>query len=122
MKRYILLMLFLIGSFLFSGCGSVVFTYRMGFPAPHWYYPNRIETVRYIYFPELTVYYDLSLNKYIYLENNIWIKATSLPIRYRNVDLRKTKYRRIKNYFHDNIKGYHNNTYKNRRSPTVRRN
>jgi hypothetical protein len=91
-----------------ESCGPVLFTARLNNPPPPWFYPNRIETVRYVYFPDHTIYYDLSLSTYFYLENSIWLSATVLPARFHVIDLQRSRYTRINNYYGDNIQQYHN--------------
>ena len=125
MRKFILLMLTLfgVGILALESCGPVVISTRAHVPTPPWLYPNRVEMVRYIYFPEHTFYYDLSLRNYIYLDNGIWVTATILPARYKNINLRRSRHVRINNYFGDNIKRYHkeNNASIKRRSSTSRR-
>lgn len=103
-----------------ESCGPVVFTARLNNPPPPWFYPNRIETVRYVYFPDHYIYYDLSLSTYFYLDNNVWIRTRVLPSRYNNIDLRRSRYKRINNYSGDNIGQYHreNNSTTRRRRTT----
>jgi len=133
MKKTIFLTLVLLFSFVLSleSCGPVVVTSRIGTPPPPWFYPNRAEVVRYIYFPEHEIYYDFSLRSYIYLDNNIWITADILPSRFNHINLRRSHNVRIHDYFGDDIKRYHNdNRYRSninrsntsRRSPAVNRN
>lgn len=109
-----------------ESCGPVVVTSRLGTPPPPWFYPNRAEVVRYVYFPEQEIYYDFSLRNYVYLDNGIWITADLLPSRYNHVDFRRSHRVRINNYFGDDIKRYHNdNKYRSntsRRSSVNRRN
>lgn len=106
-----------------ESCGPVVFSSRLGTPPPPWFYPNRIETVRYIYFPDYEIYYDLSLRNYIYFDNNVWLTVDVLPTRFNSYNLRRSKQVRINNYFGDNIKRYHNENRRNinRRSSVNRR-
>ncbi len=117
-----------IGFFLaLESCGPLVFTTRSNNPPPTWFYPNRIETVRYVYFPNHYIYYDLSLSTYFYLDNGVWIRTTVLPSRYNTINLRRSRYTRINNFFGDNIGQYHrdnNNTTRRRRTTnsTTRRN
>ncbi|MDF1517456.1 MAG: hypothetical protein P1P79_05885, partial [Lutibacter sp.] len=63
MKKTIFLTLVFLCSFGLSleGCGPVVVTSRIGTPPPPWFYPNRAEVVRYIYFPDHQIYFDFSL-------------------------------------------------------------
>lgn len=123
LKGFLLLILSL---FAFQSCGPVVIAHRTDMPPPPWFYPNRIETVRYVYFPSYAIYYDLSLRTYIYYDNNSWLRVKTLPARYRNLNLRRSKYRRINNFYGDNIRKYHENNNARGRSnqnvPNRRRN
>ncbi len=105
-----------------QSCGSVIVSGGAYVPTPPWFYPNRVEVVRYVYFPDHLIYYDLHLKKYIYFDNNTWISVSVLPTRFNHIDLRKSRFHRIKNYYGDNIKKYHNQHQKNKRDrPTTRR-
>lgn len=127
MKKTVFLsfaLLFSLGFFIES-CGPVVITSRVGTAPPPWFYPNRAEVVRYIYFPDYEIYYDFSLRTYLYLDNNIWISTRILPARFNHIDFRRSHRIRINNYFDDDIKIYHsNNSYSKNlnRSNTSRRN
>ncbi|MEZ4811149.1 MAG: hypothetical protein R2819_12380 [Allomuricauda sp.] len=100
----------------FLGCGPVIVSHRLADPPPPWFYPHRIETVRYVFFPEFSIYYDLSSRTYLYLDGGIWVRQKVLPPRYRSYDLSKSRYERIRNYYDDDIKRYHdqNNANKGR--------
>ena len=121
LKLLIVLTVILFFSILES-CGPVLFTAQLNNPPPPWFYPNRIETVRYVYFPDHTIYYDLSLSTYFYLENNIWLSATVLPARFNGINLRRSRYTRINNYFGDNIRQYHRDNSRRNNTSTRRRN
>ena len=97
-----------------SSCGPVVITSRIGNPPPPWFYPNRLEVVRYVYFPDLNLYYDLSTRVYIYLDGGVWVRRNVLPPRYRRIDLRRSRYERIRNYDEDDIRRYHDQNNLNR--------
>ncbi len=122
MKKIVFLPFVLLFSIVLSleSCGPVVITSRIGAPPPTWFYPNRAEVVRYIYFPDYEIYYDFSLRTYLYLDNNIWISTRILPARFNHIDFRRSHRVRINNYFDDDIKIYHNNN--SYRSNTSRRN
>lgn len=98
---------------LFTSCGTVLVTSRHQNPPPPWFYPNRVELVRYVYFPELTIYYDLTDRTYIYLDAGVWVRAQILPSRYRTINLNRSKYQRVKNYRDDNIQRYHEENNRN---------
>lgn len=107
----------------FESCGPVIISSRPSHPTPPWFYPNRVVNVRYVFFPDYTIYYDLTLRNYLYFDNGIWITVNSLPPRFNGVNLQKTKQVKINNYFGDNIRDYHSrNTYvKDRRTTTPSR-
>lgn len=118
--------------FLFlTSCGPVILTTRHHSPPPPWFYPNRIELVRYVYFPEYSIYYDLSARTYLYLDGGVWVRREVLPQRYQRIDLSRSRYERIRNYNDDNIRNYHEehnanrgrsnlNTPRNNSNPRIR--
>lgn len=91
---------------LLASCGPVVFTSHAGPPPPPWFYPHRVEVVRYVYFPELTLYFDLRTHTYLYRDGGSWIRHRELPPRYRSYDLSRQRYERIRGYEQDDIKPY----------------
>ena len=99
---------------LLARCGPVVVTSRPNNPPPPWFYPNRVEVVRYVYFPEYMIYYDLSARTYLYLDGDLWVRRNVLPPRYQSIDLRRSRYERIQNYNEDNIRRYHDENNSNR--------
>lgn len=78
MKRntFLIATLLLIVIIMTQSCGPVVITSRPDVPPPPWFYPNRVEVVRYVYFPDYNIYYDISLRHYIYFENDVWINGS----------------------------------------------
>ena len=90
-----------------ESCGPVIISSRPSNPPPPWFYPNRVLNVRYVYFPDYTIYYDLTLRNYLYLNNNVWIRVNALPSRYNGLDFRRSKQVRIHDYFDNNIRTYH---------------
>ena len=118
-KTYLIALFLIINAFVLKSCGPVVISSRPEIPPPSWFYPNRVESVRYVYFPEYMMYYDLTLRNYIYLNNNVWIRVNVLPSRYKTVNLNRSRFVRIKNYHGDNIKTYHSNNIINRRRSTT---
>ncbi|HUH46888.1 MAG TPA: hypothetical protein VLZ54_07030, partial [Arenibacter sp.] len=67
------------------------------------FYPNRLEVVRYVYFPEYNFYFDLSARTYLYLDEGVWARRDILPPHYRNIDLRRSRYERVRDYHDENI-------------------
>jgi hypothetical protein len=105
--KFILIIVFLVTITGLESCGPVIISSRPAQPTPAWFYPNRVVNVRYIYFPEYYVYYDLTLRQYIYLNNGGWVTVNVLPQRFNTVNLRRAKQVRVNNYFGDNIREYH---------------
>jgi len=123
MKKFnLLILVFLSVLFLtLESCGPVVFSSRLGTPPPPWFYPNRVEIVRYVYFPDYEFYYDLSLRNYIYLDNGLWVTVNVLPNRFNGHDLKRSRKIRINDYYGDNIKRYHNETTLKRKNLNSKR-
>lgn len=114
-KKSIVAGLLLSGVLLLASCGPVVVSSRIGHPPPPpWFYPNRLEIVRYVYFPEYRMYFDLSARTYIYWDSGSWVRRNRLPPRYRNVNLNRSRYVRIRDYHDDDIKRYDDQKYANR--------
>lgn len=111
-KEYIWVVIVL-GLFMAS-CAPVVISSRPNSPPPSWFYPNRLEVVRYVYFPEFSIYYDLSHRTYLYLDGGVWVRRRVLPPRYAHLNLRRSRYHRIRNYNDDNIRRYHDRHNTNR--------
>ena len=81
-----------------ESCDPIIISPLPHSPLTTWFYPGRIKTVRYVYFPDYVIYYDLSKRNYLYLENTIWRRSALLPMRYRNINLRRSKFVHIKDY------------------------
>lgn len=123
MKKSILFALLFFAMMAFQSCGPVIVSHRLADPPPPWFYPHRIQTVRYVFFPEFSIYYDLSSRTYIYLDGGVWVRHKVLPAPYRNYDLSRYRYERIRNYYNDDIKPYHdqNNSNRGRSNANVKR-
>jgi len=121
--KSLLLFVALLILLMLASCGPMVLTTGVREPPPPWFYPNRLEVVRYVYFPEYRFYYDISTNVYLYLDGGVWVRRSTLPPRYRNLDLRRSRYERVKGYRSDNIQRYHeeNNTNRGRSNKTSAR-
>ncbi len=115
-RNYAIALLLIISALAVQSCGPIVISSRPDIPPPPWFYPNRVENVRYVYFPEFMIYYDLTLRNYIYRNNNVWVRVNVLPPRYRTINLNRSRFVRIKSYRGDNISKYHreNNTTRRR--------
>lgn len=92
---------------LLVSCGPIIISPHPQNPPPAWFYPDRIQSVRYVYFPDYFIYYDLSARHYIYLENYVWTRVDVLPPRYRSINLNRSKFVRVKGYRERNIQTYH---------------
>lgn len=123
MKKSIFFTLLFSAMMAFQSCGPVIVSHRLADPPPPWFYPHRVQTVRYVFFPEFSIYYDLSSRTYIYLDGGVWVRHRVLPAPYRNYDLSRYRYERIRNYYDDDIKPYHdqNNSNRGRSNANVKR-
>lgn len=92
-----------------ESCGPVIISSRPSVPTPDWFYPDRVVNLRYVYFPDYLIYYDLTLRQYIYLDNGAWVAVSVLPPRFHSIDFRHARRVRVTNYFGDNIQHYHTN-------------
>lgn len=119
-KRFFYIILLLAFMSIVESCGPVVISSRPDLPLPPWFYPNRVEAVRYVYFPEHMIYYDLALRNYIYFSNDTWLTVSVLPLPYRNINLRRSRFTRVKGYRGDNISRYHRENNTKRRSSSTR--
>ncbi|WP_339655945.1 hypothetical protein [uncultured Maribacter sp.] len=121
--RSVQLFLITIILMLLASCGPLVMTTGVIEPPPRWFYPNRLEVVRYVYFPEHHFYFDLSARTYLYFDRGVWVRRKVLPPPYRNLDLRRSRYERVKGYRDDNIRSYHeeNNANRGRSNRTTTR-
>ena len=113
-SRSLLLLLTYVLLLMLASCGPVIISSRPSHPPPSWFYPNRVEMVRYVYFPEYSFYYDLSAHSYLYLDGGVWIRRSSPPPRYQQIDLRRSRYERVRNYSDENIRRYHDEHNSNR--------
>lgn len=52
-------------------------------------------STRYVFFPEIGVYYDLYQNNYIYPYGNTWVVVQSLPPAYSSYDLRRLRQQQL---------------------------
>lgn len=92
-----------------ESCGPVIVSGGYNQQTPPWFYPNRVINLRYVYFPDYLVYYDLSLGNYLYLDNGSWHAVKVLPQRFNGVNFKNAKRTRVDNYYGDNIADYHQN-------------
>tara|TARA_R110001583_G_scaffold46977_2_gene147149 strand:- start:98 stop:472 length:375 start_codon:yes stop_codon:yes gene_type:complete len=122
MKKFVLIYAVIVSCFLLlESCGPVIFSSRLGTPPPHWFYPNRVENVRYMYFPDYDIYYDFTVRNYIYFDNGAWLSVAILPSKYNGINLRRSRQVRIKDYHGNNIKKYHNENIIKRRNSSTKR-
>jgi len=61
---------------------------------PHW---NPIFSYqrRWVYFPRYNIYWDNWRNKYVYLNNNVWITQAAVPQIILNVNLEKEEHQEL---------------------------
>lgn len=98
-----------------ESCGPVIISSRPNYSTPSWFYPNRVVNLRYVYFPDYMVYYDLSLGNYTYFNNGIWLTVKVLPQRFNSINFKHAKRVRINNYYGNNILEYRRNSNTNKK-------
>lgn len=54
---------------------------------PVWAPADRVET-QYYFLPDIEAYYDVPAAQFIYIRNGAWYRSSTLPVRYRNYNLR----------------------------------
>jgi hypothetical protein len=94
-KVWLLFPLLFITMLFFSSCSgtrSVQDDVYTSYSPPPWApaYGYRAST-RYVFFPEIGVYYDLYQNNYIYPYDNFWVVVQRLPPAYSSYDLRRLR-------------------------------
>lgn len=52
--------------------------------------PVGYDHVDYYYLPDADAFYDVPAHQFIYLENSTWVRRSSLPSQYRNINLYNT--------------------------------
>ncbi|MFC4634613.1 hypothetical protein ACFO3O_11880 [Dokdonia ponticola] len=108
------LVMILMSSALFLiSCGPIIISPHPQNPPPAWFYPDRIQSVRYVYFPDYVIYYDLLARQYLYLENNSWIRVDVLPPRFKSINLNRSRYVRVRGYRERDIQTYHRENHSN---------
>jgi hypothetical protein len=99
MKKLILLFLLCTGGLMIQTTSAQIsIRAKVGLPSiranidvqPIWG-PVGYDHVDNYYMPDVESYYNVSTHQYTYQENGRWVNRTSLPARYRHVDLYKTR-------------------------------
>lgn len=88
MKKLIFASALVLSSLLFKTADAqlkINFNLNIG-SQPDWG-PVGYDHVEYYYMPDIDAYYYVPGHQYIYLQNNAWIRTTTLPARYRNYDV-----------------------------------
>ncbi len=49
--------------------------------------PEGNDDAQYYYIPDADIYYDVPAHQFLYLNNNRWVRTTTLPASYRKFDL-----------------------------------
>lgn len=96
-----------------GSCAPIILSPTPHQPPPAWFYPGRLELVRYVYFPDYFIYYDLATRNYLYLENNVWMRVHVLPERFRSINFNRSRFVRVRGYRDDAIRNYHRSNYPN---------
>ncbi|MDP4261280.1 MAG: hypothetical protein Q8941_02005 [Bacteroidota bacterium] len=85
-KKISIVAAFIFSLFGLTGCGPATFTVGAHYSSPGWA-PPYVEGARYYYFPDIEVYYDLSGQDFVYLDNGQWLFSATLPPIYSGYDI-----------------------------------
>jgi len=78
---------FIIAIYCTTGCGTSSYvSYDAQYENPPWA-PPYYHGVRYYYLPDIEVYYDLTDDEFVYLDNGQWLFSPALPAMYASYDL-----------------------------------
>jgi hypothetical protein len=72
--------------------------------------PVGYDRADYYYMPDIDTYYDVPARQYVYLNDNRWVRANSLPSRYSNYNV----YNGYKAVINERNPWENNNTYRTR--------
>ena len=86
MKKTILVIIFLLSSFLLQMAAAQDRANVNIDVQPQWG-PDGYDHAAYYYFPDIDIFYNVSKRQYIYLQNNRWVFTKYLPPQYQNFDL-----------------------------------
>jgi hypothetical protein len=88
MKKYLLLLMVVTGSFLFQTATAQVHTdIQVNIGAQPVWGPVGYDHVEYYYLPDIDAYYNVPRQQYVYLQDGRWIFSAYLPSQYRDYDL-----------------------------------
>lgn len=87
LKKISVISAFVISLYGLSGCSTPSYmAFDVQYTNPSWA-PPYYEGVRYYYLPDIEVYYDLSQEEFVYLDNGQWFFSPVLPTFYADYDL-----------------------------------
>lgn len=86
---------------------------NLGASYPSWI-ASSYQDAKYIYMPELDMYYDMYNKSYVYYDNYKWVSQRNVPIAYQHMDFRNARKVRVsaKNPWNNNA--YYRNAYVNK--------
>lgn len=107
-KSWLLLSVLFLIMLLLNSCSGTRYAQDESYSSyspPPWApaYGYRADT-RYVFFPEIGVYYDLYQNNYIYPYGNSWVVVQRLPPAYSSYDLRRLRHQQLT--YRDNPQHY----------------
>jgi hypothetical protein len=85
MKKIILFAGLLFSSLAFKAQAQVSLNINIG-SQPDWG-PVGYDHVDYYYLPDIDAYYDVPAHRYVYYDNNAWVRRSYLPARYSNFNV-----------------------------------
>lgn len=93
LNKHLYFSLVVVFFFIFNGCYSTGYVYddaevNVHVSVPAWAPPyDDVQHVRYYYMPDIEVYFDLSNQEFVYLQDGSWMFSSSFPQMYPGFDL-----------------------------------
>ncbi|MES2275144.1 MAG: hypothetical protein V4592_03920 [Bacteroidota bacterium] len=89
MKKIIFGAVLLLASFSFKADAQFKINFNLNIGSQPEWGPTGYDHVEYYYMPDIDAYYYVPGHQYVYMQNNAWIRTTTLPARYKNYDVYK---------------------------------
>ena len=90
MKKILAAVLFGVASMFSINHASAQISLNVNIGSQPLWGPTGYDHVDYYYLPEIDAYYNVPANQYVYMANGAWVRRSTLPVKYRNVDLYRT--------------------------------
>lgn len=87
MKKILLSAAILLSSLAFKAQAQVSVSLGINIGSQPDWGPVGYDHVDYYYMPDIDAYYDVPAHRYVYYENNVWVRRAALPPRFANYNI-----------------------------------